>query len=130
MKKIFILFTVLISLFWYLLPVCSEEKASERKTDEVFAPFEAAFKNPTRPYVTFDHDQHIELTNNSCVSCHHTYVDGRLTTEDSSDEPCSSCHPKDNPKGTNLVMAYHKQCRGCHKLQTGPVACGQCHVKR
>jgi hypothetical protein len=28
-------------------------------------------------------------------------------------------------------MAYHKQCKDCHvEMKKGPVACGECHVKR
>lgn len=124
MKKYIFLLTFLLAYSFYLVPVFSQNEPNE-----VFEPFKTAFPNPTRPYVTFDHDLHIELTNNSCASCHHSYIDGRLTTEDSSDEPCISCHPKDKPGGTNLVMAYHKLCRGCHERQAGPVACGECHVR-
>jgi hypothetical protein len=93
-----------------------------------------AFAKHTRPDVPFKHDEHNEKAKlDDCAACHHGGKDGKIdraaTTEGT---PCAECHPVKAAKGTTpLMRAFHKQCQGCHETaKKGPVACGECHVKK
>ncbi len=67
--------------------------------------------------VTFDHTTH--QTSVDCATCHHT---GEYVS-------CKSCHGVD-AKAPKAKMAFHKQCKSCHKEQKqGPTKCKECHVK-
>jgi len=93
----------------------------------------AAFTNPQRPPAVFKHDEHNQKAKlDDCVRCHHGVENGKRSTSVSSEgTPCADCHKVKPTDGTtSLTKAYHSQCIGCHqKLQKGPVACGQCHVR-
>lgn len=100
--------------------------------------------------VTFDHLTHVDLF--ACASCHHhTTGDGAINdscrrchanSPASEDVSCSGCH------GTNattalaghtassllyhidkpgLKGALHLQCLGCHRSESGPTGCRDCH---
>jgi hypothetical protein len=65
--------------------------------------------------------------------CHHVYQDGKLVEgESSEDQACADCHTlKAQGSQPGLRMAYHRQCKECHvEKKKGPVACGECHVKK
>lgn len=66
--------------------------------------------------VTLDHTKHQGLTD--CATCHHTGDYAK----------CSSCHGVDK-KAPKTKAAYHKLCKDCHKKQSGPTKCKECHVK-
>ena len=82
--------------------------------------------------VTFNHKKHLEVANNDCVKCHHTWKKGETTGK-----LCEECH-KGTAEGKTLSAkdAFHKDCQGCHKelkeakKPAGPTACTQCHVKK
>jgi len=92
-----------------------------------------AFESPTRPGAVFPHDDHMMFLDDDCSICHHVYENGELVPYESSEDLyCSDCHSlepaPDNPMP--LEAAYHNLCRDCHFDQgTGPVLCGECHVK-
>ena len=91
------------------------------------------FPSPQRPACVFKHDEHNEKAGiEDCSACHHVYEDGKLVQDDSSEgTPCAECHKVNAKTGTPLMLAYHMQCIDCHTQKgKGPVACGQCHVKR
>jgi hypothetical protein len=92
-----------------------------------------------RPAVTFLHNRHIEIEL-PCKACHHFYQNGKNVLDESKleegnqDIHCSACH---GPKSRlNLQEAFHNQCIGCHtkyqkeKKKTGPLYCGECHVRK
>lgn len=91
------------------------------------------FESPRRPGSVFPHDDHIFLLEDDCSACHHVYENGELVPGESSEDLyCSDCHSlkpaPDNPMP--LEAAYHNLCRDCHfDRGTGPVLCGECHVK-
>ena len=91
----------------------------------------AAFENPERPAAVFLHDDHNEKAGiEECYLCHHD--DGSNPDPDNSTEgtPCADCHELNPDEGTSLMDTYHTQCIGCHEERgSGPVACGECHVK-
>lgn len=66
--------------------------------------------------VTFDHAKHQGLTD--CAACHHTGDYAK----------CKSCHDA-KPEVAKSKKVYHKQCKDCHKKQSGPTKCKGCHVK-
>ena len=66
--------------------------------------------------VTFDHAKHQGLAD--CATCHHTGDYAK----------CKSCHDA-KPEAPKSKKAYHDQCKGCHKKQSGPTKCKGCHVK-
>ena len=67
--------------------------------------------------VTFEHAKHQGLVPD-CATCHHT---GDYAA-------CKSCHGA-KPEAPKSKKAYHDQCKGCHKKQSGPTKCKGCHVK-
>ena len=72
---------------------------------------------PKMGTVTFDHSAHQKRTD--CETCHHT---GDYAQ-------CKSCHGVD-PKAPKAKVAYHKNCKDCHKeLKKGPTKCKECHIK-
>lgn len=93
-----------------------------------------AFGTLERPISAFDHDTHNEKAAiEDCAACHHVYKDGKLVEgESSEDQACSECHTlKAQGAQPGLRMAYHRQCKECHvEKKKGPVACGECHVKK
>lgn len=81
-----------------------------------------------RPVVAYDHGRHAKALDDKCETCHPEVKPGDLSqklgrVEDGNDRDA-------------LVDLYHAQCRGCHaarakaKLSTGPLMCGECHVRR
>ena len=66
--------------------------------------------------VTLDHAKHQGLAD--CATCHHTGDYAK----------CKSCHDA-KPDAPKSKKAYHDQCKGCHKKQSGPTKCKGCHVK-
>ncbi len=93
-----------------------------------------AFGKLERPLCVFDHDAHNEKAQTEdCSLCHHVYDNGKkVEGESSEDKACSDCHDlKAQGKQPGLRTAYHQQCKQCHIDQKkGPVACGECHVKK
>lgn len=91
------------------------------------------FDKPQRPPAVFEHEAHNEKAEiEECNLCHHIYEEGKLVEDESSeDQRCSDCHgleAEENQPG--LMKAYHLNCKGCHlKKKSGPVMCGECHVK-
>ncbi|MCE5243551.1 MAG: cytochrome c3 family protein [Syntrophobacteraceae bacterium] len=87
-----------------------------------------------RPLVHFPHEQH--MANIECIQCHHDY-DKYHNNKGGEGRPCSDCHGNPGKKGLlPLTDAFHMQCKGCHELmlasgrKTGPVMCGECHVRQ
>lgn len=127
-KKATVLVSAFFSLFLVLSGNCVLAQDLELKmTDDV-----------TRPPVIFPHDLH--MSGFDCFDCHHDYdedgnniLDDYALEEGNPDILCGACHT-----GKTTIEpreAFHLQCMGCHeqftfnKRPTGPVLCGECHVK-
>ena len=90
--------------------------------------------------VTFSHNTHNKDYKIACADCHHVYDGGKNTwKEGNAVQKCSECHDAVKSKGKvkKLMLAYHKNCQGCHKKlkkaakKTGPTTkCNQCHQKK
>ena len=126
MKK----YTIILATLFCLLAYSALAQAQS----DIVSLQSPAFIKPSRPAVAFKHDEHNEkavLTD--CVICHHGGKGGKMDISASTEgTPCAECHPvKPGTKATPLMAAYHKQCVGCHETKKkGPVACGECHVRK
>ncbi len=81
--------------------------------------------------VTFHHYQHQNIQGVTCKTCHHKMVEGKTP------RACFECHQcKKQGKIPSARMAFHKNCRGCHRTmkkegkKTGPTTCSGCHPKQ
>jgi hypothetical protein len=88
-----------------------------------------AFGPLERPAVLFFHDKHTDALakqNQTCTACHETTKNG-----------LSQKFKRVQDTNKEMVMEiYHDQCISCHKQSgksgrqsSGPVTCGECHVK-
>jgi hypothetical protein len=82
-----------------------------------------------RPVVEFNHAAHTEaLEAEGCKACHRIDDEGVLIPR------LTSVLDLDDRDA--LIDAYHDSCMGCHSRRsdlgqaTGPVTCGECHVRR
>lgn len=66
--------------------------------------------------ITFDHAGH-QGRIAECTTCHHQ---GAGTA-------CRSCHDA-KPEAPTAKKAFHAQCKACHKEQSGPTKCKECHT--
>lgn len=94
------------------------------------------FVDRERPGVQFNHLLHSNSLD--CMDCHHDYVNGENVWDMYSDKNhCSDCHAvQSEGKVIGLMQAFHESCVGCHRktikrgMASGPVMCGDCHVRR
>jgi hypothetical protein len=102
----------------------------------------------TRGAVKLTHENHIKTHKISCRECHHTYKDGENVWDESMPAAkCETCHDELTVKGErkltpdvqkkNLKLAFHNNCRGCHKKikaenpeTKAPLKCSECHEKK
>ncbi|GAB6888150.1 cytochrome c3 family protein [Desulfothermus okinawensis JCM 13304] len=127
-QKISLKLTILIAIFFSFSLFCfAQEDMKFIKSP--------AFKSHQRPPAIFEHDKHNEKAEiYDCSVCHHVYENGKLVEGGMSvGQPCSDCHKLKKTKENRIPLmdAYHKQCITCHqKRKKGPLACGECHVKK
>ena len=102
--------------------------------------------------VEFDHRMHADSFD--CAACHHHTTGGGAQQPDcmkchadsgEADEvACSACHQASGPEAgkpagrqgdgryhidrSGLLGALHLQCLGCHRSQSGPLGCLDCHA--
>ena len=82
-------------------------------------------QRPTLPM----HFAHADHTGESCIACHHNFVDGTGFKA-----PCLRCHETDVTVAHLREQQFHELCRGCHQQRAiagqpgGPTrACRHCH---
>ena len=90
--------------------------------------------------VNLTHKKHAVDFKIACTECHHVYKEGKNVFKQGDPvQKCSACHDPVKSKGKvkKLMLAFHKNCQGCHKeLQkagkdTGPTKkCNDCHAKK
>lgn len=125
MRNAALVLIVLMSLGVMLVSAQSQQSGAYLDT--------AAFENPRRGPVPFDHDAHNEAAGlEDCTECHHRFDEGGNRLEESSEDlACADCHDAaDVDRQPGLMKAFHLNCKGCHlEKRKGPVTCGQCHPK-
>ena len=101
--------------------------------EDVETVHDSAFEKQMRPAVFFFHDTHNENAGiDDCTVCHHMYENGQKSEyDDSVGMECSECHLNNsNNSEADLIRVYHLQCGGCHmKQKSGPILCGECHIR-
>jgi hypothetical protein len=90
--------------------------------------------------VKLTHKKHAVDYKIACTECHHVYKEGKnVFKEGDPVQKCSACHDpvKSEGKVKKLMLAFHKNCQGCHKelekagKPTGPTKkCNDCHEKK
>lgn len=97
------------------------------------------YKSDKKGPVKLSHKKHSEDFKIACTGCHHDYQDGKnVWNEGEPVKKCSACHNplKKQDDVLKLSLAYHKNCKGCHKKATadGKKApfkkCNKCHEKK
>jgi len=133
---------MILSFFvWGVDPVSSEKKESEESLKfRILIKHNDVFGKLTRPPVEFKHDFHANiLKKEGCGTCHHLLdkVKQKPVYKEGFEQSCGSCHKKEAVDSTQSLMdAFHNKCVACHKenvkkdKKSGPMTCGDCHVKR
>ena len=126
MKKVFLVFLALAILFPLYLSAAQKAAAPP----ETIVIKSNVFKTLRYAPVAFSHKTHSKIT---CTECHHKWD----KTKQATPKKCDECHGlKKQGKELSLKMAFHKNCRGCHRKMkkegktTGPTRCSKCHVKK
>ena len=99
-----------------------------------------AFSKYKKGPVKLSHEKHNVDYKVACTECHHVYKDGKnVYKKGDPTQKCSECHDPVKSKGKvkKLMLAYHKNCQGCHNAlgkagkPTGPTKkCNDCHEKK
>jgi hypothetical protein len=99
-----------------------------------------AFTKYKKGAVKLTHKKHNVDYKVACTECHHVFKEGKnVYKEGDPVQKCSECHDvlKSKGKVKKLMLAYHKNCQGCHKglekagKKTGPTKkCNDCHEKK
>jgi hypothetical protein len=93
------------------------------------------YKKDLKGPVNFNHLKHIKDYKAVCTDCHHEYIDGKnIWKGGDAVKTCVSCHDpeKTQEKVLKLQLAFHNNCKDCHKKSgkdTAPTKCNDCHSK-
>ena len=99
------------------------------------------YKADKKGPVKLHHKKHAEVYKVDCLECHHKYENGKNVLKKGDPiEKCSKCHSplKKEGKALKLNLAYHKNCKDCHKkvvekdsTKKAPFKkCNDCHEKK
>jgi len=101
---------------------------------------DSSIENPKKGAVHFTHKKHAVDYKIACTECHHVYKDGKNVLKQGDPvQKCSACHDPKKSEGSvkKLMLAFHKNCQGCHKeldaagKPTGPTRkCNDCHAAK
>ena len=143
-KKVFFV-GILVSIFWIAFGLLFVTAASTNATevqeipDQIFIN-NKIYKTDRKGSVYFSHTEHAEGYVDACDACHHEYKDGQNVWEEGQPvQKCSNCHDPLKRDGNvrKLNIAYHKNCKGCHKKfnkkykpKKAPTTCVKCHPKK
>lgn len=111
------------------VPEATEDGLAAGRTSSLVLHLPDEFGALQRPAVVFKHRLHTDaLAERGCTPCHPADGKGELTLTPGSME--------EGGDRDDWMNRYHDRCMGCHKersaagRRTGPVTCGECHVKR
>ena len=91
---------------------CHLEKKSAERHDDIKKMFHKTFS------FTKDHHTTHEYADIKCVICHHDAENDQKKAI----KRCDACHVG---KSKNVILHYF--CKDCHRRQSGPVGCDECH---
>jgi len=124
-----------------LLALCLPTSAQETEIPEELLLDHHVYKRDRKGPVEFSHGDHAEAYEVECTECHHVYKNGKnVWKEGDPVANCGDCHDplKNNGKVKNLRLAFHKNCKGCHKrlvkegiVENAPYRrCSDCHERK
>lgn len=76
------------------------------------------YKTDKKGPVKLNHKEHFETLKIVCTECHHKYENGKNVLKKGDHiQKCAECHSplKKEGKVLKLNLAYHKNCKTCHK---------------
>ncbi len=121
--------TMVLACVWTAAAMTQEAAAPQPgRADIITIDGLKAFGTLERPAVLFYHDKHTQALakkNKDCSACHETVKD-RLALKFKRIEDADR---------QTVMQTYHDNCIACHKESgqpgkpSGPVTCGQCHIK-
>jgi len=141
---------VVVLLIWSIVKVQPVCRADELQIPDTIT---IGYLQDLYEDVVFDHQTHLEMYD--CSSCHHHTLGTGTENENcqkchvnscsSKDKSCSACHrdrvlpilpdSSDALAGNvyhidkpGLKGALHLQCLGCHRVESGPTDCQDCHI--
>ncbi len=92
------------------------------------------YKKDRKGPVSFQHMKHAVDYGVACTDCHHDYVDGKNVWKNGDPvKKCIDCHDPQKKQGNvmKLNLAFHKNCKDCHKASGKDEApyqkCSDCH---
>lgn len=134
MKKGILIITILA--FAGALFLTSGILTAADSPDEVVINTEG-YKKDLKGSVYLSHAKHNEEYNVACDKCHHEYNADKVNTWKSGDptKKCIECHDVNKSDGDvkKLKLAFHENCKTCHKEDGGdnaPTKCTGCHAKK
>jgi hypothetical protein len=143
-KKIFliVIFTAILGIVFglFLVTAASTKAAEEQEFPDEILIDNPIYKPDRKGAVYFSHAEHAESYVDACDACHHDYQGGENVWEEGQPvQKCAACHDpqKRDGKVRKLNIAYHKNCKGCHRklAREGDTEapyrqCTDCHAKR
>jgi hypothetical protein len=134
---------VLLSLgtLFFIMTLSTVTAEEEQEVPEEISIDSKGYKNDRKGPVPLSHLDHAESYDVACSECHHEYEDGKNVWEEGDPvKKCGECHSplKSEGKIKKLSIAFHKNCKGCHKKlareEGGTEApykkCSDCHEKK
>ena len=118
LKRAISVLPVSFMVFVFFMSLGAFIAAEEQEIPEEIIFDSDVYKSNRKGPVTFSHMNHAEDYELSCSECHHEYQDGKnIWEEGDAVKKCSSCHDPSKRQGNarKLSVAYHKNCKGCHK---------------
>ncbi|MFC1821147.1 cytochrome c3 family protein [Thermodesulfobacteriota bacterium] len=130
----------LVTLFFFITMSAVTAEEEQEVPDEISID-NKGYKTDRKGPVTLSHADHAENYDAACTECHHDYKDGKNIWEEGDFvKKCVECHSplKSEGKTKKLNIAYHNNCKGCHKKlakqEGGTEApykkCSDCHEKK
>jgi hypothetical protein len=132
-------FGVLIALMFFTVTALEAEDKTTPPEEIMIE--NTGYKTDKKGPVKFSHKKHHDQYKVACTECHHEYKDKKNVWKQG--EPvkkCAECHDPKKKKGEvlKLNLAYHKNCKNCHKKvdkedssKKAPFKkCNDCHQKK
>jgi hypothetical protein len=123
-----------------LVTVAATNAAEEQEFPDEILINNQVYRPDRKGPVYFSHVEHAEGYVDACDSCHHDYKDGKNVWQEGQPvQKCAACHDPQKRDGRvrKLNIAYHKNCKGCHRELAGEGGtqapyrqCTDCHAKR
>lgn len=138
MKKTLLFILIILGFVFMSNWVISVSAEEEQEIPDEIVIENKGYKTDRKGPVVFYHGDHSDSF--ECQECHHMYKNGKnVWNEGDPVKKCSECHSpiKSEGKIKKLSIAYHKNCKGCHRelAKQGSTSapyrqCSDCHEKK